>query len=409
MASPLREKRTWPPREKDAELAESAAFEATVAVVKETVVRSGEVLVSAKEDLSDHQRWLEAQRAAVQADRARHERWLQRQQEKQEALAKRERARRRRQLAREHATRAVENAAFALVDFVLSLFWLCVAKVAAFFAYLRSVIVRSVTWVGARLHDLAAYVARLTNAAASAIASKTRALAGSSGRALSAASSSLAAKSGALARSTGSAFAAAGSSLATKSGALARSTGNALSVATSSVATKSAGIAQGAGDPVGTAQPMAPDGEVAGDELAVAMAEHTSLAPPDVLGDASDGTLAEQPAPATVGDTAPAQPTGETIAARLAPVLAPVAAVVRSGLEALARLIARISAKVAPLFQSAAKYAEVAFSVISAKIHALSPRLHGAIARRSERGRPERRAVCEALCEPARKRSIFSH
>ena len=48
MASPLREKRTWPPREKDADSAESAAFEATVAVVKETVVRSGEVLVSAK-------------------------------------------------------------------------------------------------------------------------------------------------------------------------------------------------------------------------------------------------------------------------------------------------------------------------------------------------------------------------
>ena len=57
MASPLREKRTWPPREKDAESAESAAFEATVAVVKETVVRSGEVLVSAKEDLSDRRGW----------------------------------------------------------------------------------------------------------------------------------------------------------------------------------------------------------------------------------------------------------------------------------------------------------------------------------------------------------------
>ena len=370
MASPLREKRTWPPREKDAESAESAAFEATVAVVKETVVRSGEVLVSAKEDLSDHQRWLEAQRAAVQADRARHERWLQRQQEKQEALAKRERARRRRQLAREHATRAVENAVFALVDFVLSLFWLCVAKVAAFFAYLRGAIVRSVTWAGARLRDLAAYVARLANAAASAIGGKTRALAGSSGRALSAATSSLAAKSGALARSTGSAFAAAGSSLATKSGALARSTGNALSAATSSVATKSAGSAG--------------DGEVAGDGLAAAMAEHTSLTPPAVLGGAFDETLAEQPASATVVDTALAQPIGEGVAARLAPVLAPVAAVMRSGWQALARLIAPISAKAAPVLRSAAKHVEAAFSVISAKIHALSPRLHGAVARRFE-------------------------
>jgi hypothetical protein len=135
MASPLREKRTWPPREKDADSAESAAFEATVAVVKETVVRSGEVLVSAKEDLSDHKRWLEVQRAAVQADRARHERWLQRQQEEQEALARRERAKRRRQLMRQRAMQAVENAAFAALDFVLSLFWGCVAKIAAFFAY----------------------------------------------------------------------------------------------------------------------------------------------------------------------------------------------------------------------------------------------------------------------------------
>ena len=352
MASPLREKRTWPPREKDAELAESAAFEATVAVVKETVVRSGEVLVSAKEDLSDHQRWLEAQRAAVQADRARHERWLQRQQEKQEALAKRERARRRRQLAREQATRAVENAAFAVLDFVLSLFWLCVGKVAAFFAYLRSVILRSVTWVGARLRDLAAYVTRLAKAAASAIAAKTRALAGSSGRALSAASSSLAAKSGMLARSTGSAFAAASSSLATKSGALARSTGNALSAATSSVATKSAQIAQGADDPLDAAQSVAPgDGEAAGDELA---------------------------------EAALAQPTGEAIAARLPPVLARVASVVRSGWEALTRLIAPISAKAAPFVQAMTEQMAAAFSAISAKIHALSPGLHGPIAGGSE-------------------------
>jgi len=63
MVSPMREKRAWPPREKDADAEAVAAFEQTVAVVKETVVRSGEVLVSAKEDLSDHKRWLEAQRA----------------------------------------------------------------------------------------------------------------------------------------------------------------------------------------------------------------------------------------------------------------------------------------------------------------------------------------------------------
>src|SRR6476660_1006645 len=94
-------KRAWPPREKDGESAESAAFEAAVAVVKETVVRSGEVLVSAKEDLSDHQRWLKAQTARVEADRERHDRWLQRQRDRQEALERREQKRSRRRARRQ--------------------------------------------------------------------------------------------------------------------------------------------------------------------------------------------------------------------------------------------------------------------------------------------------------------------
>ena len=83
MANPMREKRTWPPdRDSDGETA--AAFEAAVAVVKESVVRSGEVLSSAREDLSDHQRWLKAQAAAVESDRERLARWLQRQRERQD-------------------------------------------------------------------------------------------------------------------------------------------------------------------------------------------------------------------------------------------------------------------------------------------------------------------------------------
>ena len=71
-------------------------------------VRSGEVLVSAKEDLSDHKRWLEIQRAAGQADRLRHERWLERQREKQEALERREEAKRRRKLMRQRAMSAMD-------------------------------------------------------------------------------------------------------------------------------------------------------------------------------------------------------------------------------------------------------------------------------------------------------------
>ena len=130
----------------------SAAFEATVAVVKETVVRSGEVLVSAKEDLSDHKRWLEMQRAAGQADRLRHERWLERQREEQEALARREEAKRRRKLMRQRAARAVENAIFTAVDIVLSAFWLAVAKVAAFFSFIGSSIAGGFFWVIGRLN-----------------------------------------------------------------------------------------------------------------------------------------------------------------------------------------------------------------------------------------------------------------
>ncbi|HEX7532822.1 MAG TPA: hypothetical protein VF340_06265, partial [Methyloceanibacter sp.] len=244
MVSP---KRAWPPREKDAESAESAAFEATVAVVKETVVRSGEVLVSAKEDLSDHKRWLEIQRAAGQADRLRHERWLERQREKQEALERREEAKRRRKLMRQRAARGVENAIFTAVDIVLSAFWLAVAKVVALFTFVGSSIAGGVFWVLGRLNALDAYVARLIRSGASFLAEKARAAVGSTGTALSAAGSSLAAKSGALARSTTSAVSSAGSSLAAKSGELARSAGLAMA------ASFSAEVA--ADEPVGVEQP----------------------------------------------------------------------------------------------------------------------------------------------------------
>ncbi|HXG78673.1 MAG TPA: hypothetical protein VNJ31_04965 [Methyloceanibacter sp.] len=126
MVRPVREKRAWPPRDKDADGESIAAFEATVAVVKETVVRSGEVLVSAREDLSDHQRWLKAQAEAVEADRERHARWLERQRERQEALARRaaKRAARRakRQAALQSAKSTLSAAARAMRAAIASAF-----------------------------------------------------------------------------------------------------------------------------------------------------------------------------------------------------------------------------------------------------------------------------------------------
>ena len=142
MVSPMREKRTWPPQDKDSDGETVAAFEAAVAVVKETVVRSGEVLVSAKEDLHDHQRWLKAQTAKVQADRDRHDRFLHRQRERQEALLRREQKRERRRAKRQAAARSIKDAVSAAIYAVRSAVssaiyavrsavWLVVAKTIA--------------------------------------------------------------------------------------------------------------------------------------------------------------------------------------------------------------------------------------------------------------------------------------
>jgi len=84
------------------------------------VVRSGEVLVSAKEDLHDHQRWLKAQTAKVQADRTRHDRFLHRQRERQETLLRREQKRERRRAKRQAAARAIKDAVSAAIYAVRS-------------------------------------------------------------------------------------------------------------------------------------------------------------------------------------------------------------------------------------------------------------------------------------------------
>ncbi len=130
MASPMRKKRAWSTREHDAESKETAAFEATVAAAQDTAAKSGAFLSTAKSDLTDHQRWLQAQSVAVERDRARHERWLERQREHRLALARKDRARRRRQLMRQRAFRAMQAAAFASVVFVRSLIFLAFAKTA---------------------------------------------------------------------------------------------------------------------------------------------------------------------------------------------------------------------------------------------------------------------------------------
>ena len=162
MVSPMREKRTWPPQDKDSDGETVAAFEAAVAVVKETVVRSGEILVSAKEDLNDHQRWLKAQTAKIQADRQRHDRFLQRQRQRREALERREQKRERRRARRQAAARSINDAVSAAIFAVRSAVWLVVANTIAGLNFIDALAAYGLRWMWAWIRHLAFSVAGAT-------------------------------------------------------------------------------------------------------------------------------------------------------------------------------------------------------------------------------------------------------
>jgi hypothetical protein len=179
MVSPMREKRAWPPQDKDSDGETVAAFEAAVAVVKETVVRSGEVLVSAKEDLSDHQRWLKVQTAAVEADRERHDRWLHRQRERQEAIERWEQKRAWRRAMRQAVMRSIRDTVSAGAFAVRSALWLVAAKTIAGLNYIDALAASGVTFVANRLRDLVLAVTRAIWRGLSLTGRKARALASS--------------------------------------------------------------------------------------------------------------------------------------------------------------------------------------------------------------------------------------
>jgi hypothetical protein len=154
MASP---KRSWPPnRDVDGETA--AAFEAAVAVVKASVARSGEVLSSAKEDLSDHQRWLKAQAAAVESDRERLAKWLQRQRERQEAHERRERARARRKARRQAVIHGVRDRIAGALFAVRMGVFRSVATVAGGLNAIDVGAANGLRWIGLQLRNATLYV-----------------------------------------------------------------------------------------------------------------------------------------------------------------------------------------------------------------------------------------------------------
>jgi hypothetical protein len=265
MVSPMREKRTWPPQDKDSDGETVAAFEAAVAVVKETVVRSGEVLVSAKEDLHDHQRWLKAQTAKVQADRTRHDRFLHRQRERQETLLRREQKRERRRTKRQAAARSIKDAVSAAIYAVRSAVWLVVAKTIAGLNSIDALAANGLRFAWAWIRHVALYVAEaiwrgvslagrmarsravqlwlLLSAGAAAIGAKVHATAPSVGNFLSLCFGGVAARtrdvSGAIGRGLGAGL----SGLSAKADVLTRRAGEALGPAMASIAARTHALA----------------------------------------------------------------------------------------------------------------------------------------------------------------------
>lgn len=254
MASPMREKRAWPPQDKE-DRAESIAFEQTVAVVIETVARSGQVLSSAKEDLTDHQRWLRDQAAAVQADRARHDRWLQRQRQRQETFERREQARLRRRQKRQRAVQAVTGTISGVALSISSAVLLVVSKTVGGLNYLDALAASGIKWVGRQIRGSALYVARQVRDAVRYVANlaargaswtgrTTGDIARATGSASSAALSFAAAKIGTSAQATGRGLSSGFSFVGSKTSAMAHSTGKALVAGSSAAAVKGAAMAR---------------------------------------------------------------------------------------------------------------------------------------------------------------------
>ena len=264
MVSPMREKRTWPPQDKDSDGETVAAFEAAVAVVKETVVRSGEVLVSAKEDLHDHQRWLKAQTARVAADRQRDDRFLQRQRDRQEALERREQKRTRRRARRQAAGRSIKDAASAVVYAVRSAVSaatyavrsavrLVAAKTIAGLNTIDALAIYGLRWMWAWLRHLALYVAGAMWHGVSFAGTMARSLAVSLWSLLSAGANSIGAKVHAVAPSVSNFLSLSFGGIAARTRDGSRAIGRGLGAGLSGLSATAEGLTRSAGEALGPA------------------------------------------------------------------------------------------------------------------------------------------------------------
>jgi hypothetical protein len=280
MVSPMREKRVWPPARKEADAAESVAqFEATVAVAKQTVAKSGEVLSSAKEDLSEHKRWLQVQTAAVEKDRIRHERWLQRQRERKEAAERREEARLRRRAFFQRVWSGIKGAVMAVVYAITGAIGFVVRKIVGAIAFVLRSIGRGFAFVGTSIRNFVLYLFRQIRFAALWLAVKLQEVFGAAGAKTVAGLAFAAAALGGFARSAARTTSGAVAGASARAGALARSTGEAVSSGVSQVSAKAGELARSTGEVVssGVSKVSAKAQELASQAQAKALARQASM------------------------------------------------------------------------------------------------------------------------------------
>jgi hypothetical protein len=250
--------------------------------------------------LSDHQRWLQLQTAAVEKDRIRHERWLQRQREKKEAAERREEARQRRRAFYGRIWAGITGAIMAVVYAITGAIGFVVRKIAGAIMFVLRGIGRGFVFVGVSIRNSVIYLYRQVRFAGLWFAVKLQELFGAAGAKLVAGSAAVgsgiggfaratartttgavagaSARAGTIARSTGKAMSSGVSQVSAKAGELARSTGEAVSSGVSQVSAKAGELARSTGEAVssGVSQISAKTQELASQAQAKALARQAS-------------------------------------------------------------------------------------------------------------------------------------
>lgn len=252
MGSPMRKRRVWTTFDDDVDAQESAALDASLAAAKDTTAESGALLSSAKEDLTDHQRWLQAQSDAVQRDRDRHDRWLRRERDLRLASTKKERIRRHRRVVRQRALQAIRQTLVDLCAFFRSWIVFGFGKVARGVRFIARSIAKGAAFVWRAIVRAVSSVSGWMRSLIAAVAARTTQAFAAAGRVLSQAAPWTGSKIGVAARGAGKGVASGAAWSGAKAKAAAQAGGQALSTGSLAVASEAGNLSRKAGSAIGS-------------------------------------------------------------------------------------------------------------------------------------------------------------